>query len=94
MAAPPKRITPPLVQQFHVAVDLQLKSGHATYEAAEKAALAIKKRYPQLRVTVYDAKEQRHTPILLPATAANPGRSSRRIMRTTARRPAVAGGKH
>ncbi|MGB8633078.1 MAG: hypothetical protein WCD69_27500 [Xanthobacteraceae bacterium] len=28
------------------------KSGYATYEAAEKAALAIKGRYPQLQVAV------------------------------------------
>jgi hypothetical protein len=54
---------PPLVEQFYVAVDRQLKSGHATYEAAEKAALAIKRQHPQLHITVYDAKEQRHAPI-------------------------------
>ena len=33
---------PPLTEPFHVAVDRQLKSGHETYEAAEKAALGIK----------------------------------------------------
>jgi hypothetical protein len=51
---------PPLTQPFHVAVDRQLKSGHETYEAAEKAALKIKHRYPQLHVTVFDARERRH----------------------------------
>jgi hypothetical protein len=55
--APLKRVKPPLVEQFHVAVDRQLKSGHGTCEAAAKVALAIKKRYPHLQVTVYDAKE-------------------------------------
>ena len=38
---PPK---PPLTEPFHVAVDRQLKSGHETYELAEKAALEIKNR--------------------------------------------------
>ncbi len=51
---------PPLAQPFHVAVDRQLKSGHETYEAAETAALKIKNRYPQLHVTVFDARERRH----------------------------------
>jgi hypothetical protein len=54
---------PPLTQPFHVAVDRQLKSGHETYEAAELAALKIKNRYPQLHVTVFDAKEHRHKAI-------------------------------
>lgn len=52
---------PPLIEPFHVPVDRQLKSGHETYDAAEKAARGIKKRYPKLQVTVFDAKEQRHT---------------------------------
>ena len=51
---------PALVEPYHVAVDRQLKSGHQTYEAAEKAALKIKNRYPQLNVTVFDAREGRH----------------------------------
>ncbi|WP_456635014.1 hypothetical protein [Bradyrhizobium sp. USDA 10063] len=46
-----------------------MKSEHESYEAAEKAAIEIKKRHPKLHVTVFDAKEQRHTPIELPATA-------------------------
>lgn len=60
---------PPLVEPFHVAVDRQLKSGHDTYQAAEKAALAIKERHPQLCVTVYDTKEQRHRVIEQPKLA-------------------------
>jgi hypothetical protein len=51
------RATAILVEQFYVAVDRQLKSGYATYEAAEKAAREIKKRHPNPRVTVFDAKE-------------------------------------
>ncbi|MCA1454305.1 hypothetical protein I6F35_13915 [Bradyrhizobium sp. BRP22] len=52
-----------------------MKSEHESYEAAEKAAITIKKRHPKLYVTVFDAKEQRHTLIELPA-AGNGPRSS------------------
>ena len=55
-----KPIKPSLTEQFHVAVDRQLKSGYDTYNEAEQAALKIKNRYPQLHVTVFDAKEGRH----------------------------------
>ena len=89
---------PPLTEPFHVAVDRQLKSGHETFEAAEKAALAIKKRYPQLQVTVFDAKEQRHTLIEQPrlANASNKNRLAGQANRNTVgrRKVAVAGGKH
>ena len=44
----PIRATAPLTEQYYVAVDRQLKSGFGTYEAAEKAAKEIKKRYPNL----------------------------------------------
>lgn len=97
--APVRRLSkPPLTEPFHVAVDRQLKSGHETYEAAEKAALAIKKRYPQLHVTVFDAKEQRHTLIEQPslAGAANKNRHADQATRNAVERHkiAVAGGKH
>jgi len=88
---------PPLVEPFYVAVDLQFKSGHKTYEAAEKAALAIKKQHPHLHVTVYDAKEQRHVAIKQPKPGADPTRN--RLVRRAAwrrrerRRSAVAGAK-
>lgn len=88
---------PPLTEPFHVAVDRQLKSGHETYEAAEKAALAIKKRYPQLQVTVFDAKEQRHTLIEQPklAVAANKNRLAEKATRNAVgQRKVAAGGKH
>jgi hypothetical protein len=58
----------PLVEHYYVAVDRQLKSGFGTYEAAEKAAQEIKKRHPNPQVTVFDAKEQSHTPIEQPST--------------------------
>jgi len=61
VTAPVRRPSkPPSTEPFHVAVDHQLKSGHDTYEDAEKAALKIKNRYPHLHVTVFDAKEARH----------------------------------
>jgi len=94
-AAPPRRAPPVLVEQFYVAVDRQLKSGYATYEAAEKAARAIKKRYPQLQVTVYDAKEQRHTAIEQSKASADPSKKpARRVNSTSSQRRAAAGGRH
>jgi hypothetical protein len=59
----PVRARTPLIEQYYVAVDRQLKSGFGTYEAAEKAAQEIKKRYPNPQVTVFDAKERRYTAI-------------------------------
>ena len=88
---------PPLIEPFHVAVDRQLKSGYETYEAAEKAALTIKKRYPQLHVTVFDAKEHRHTLIEKPRPtgASNTNRLAEQTTRNAVERhKAVAVGKH
>jgi len=62
----PIRATVPLIEQYYVAVDRQLKSGFGTYEAAEKAAKEIKKRYPNPHVTVFDAKTRSHTAIEQP----------------------------
>ena len=86
---------PPLAEPFHVAVDRQLKSGHETYEAAEKAALGIKKLYPKLQVTVFDAKERRHMLIEQPnhAGASNKNRVAGRLNHDAAeRRPAAVVG--
>ena len=70
----PIRAKAPLIEQFYVAVDRQLKSGFGTYEAAEKAAQEIKKRYPSPQVTVSDAKEHRYTTIEQPiASTKRPG---------------------
>ena len=62
----PIRAKVPLTEQYFVAVDRQLKSGYGTYEAAEKAARETKKRFPNLQVTVFDAKGQHHTAIEQP----------------------------
>jgi hypothetical protein len=47
----------PEVGQFRLMVDRQTKASFATYEAAEKAAMAIKTGHPIVSVVVYDAKE-------------------------------------
>ena len=47
----------PEMGQYRLQVDRQTKASYATYEAAEKAGLVIKKGYPILHVTVYDAVE-------------------------------------
>jgi hypothetical protein len=56
----------PVIERYYVALDRQLKSGYGTYEAAEKAAREIKKRFPNTQVTVFDAKGQHHTAIEQP----------------------------
>ncbi len=66
--------TAPLIEEYYVAVDGQLKSGFGTFEAAEKAAKEIKKRYPTPQVTVFDAKKRSHTVIEQPiASTKRPG---------------------
>jgi hypothetical protein len=65
----PIRAASPLVEQYYVAVDRQLKSGYGTYEAAEKAARAIKERHPNPQVTVFNSKEQSHTAIEKPTVS-------------------------
>ena len=45
----------PEPNQFRLQVDRQTKASYATYEAAEKAGLVIKKGHSILHVTVYDA---------------------------------------
>jgi hypothetical protein len=42
-------------------VDGKFKSEFETSEAAMKSALELKKKYPQIQVNVYDAKEQART---------------------------------
>jgi hypothetical protein len=59
----PIRAAAPLVEQYYVAVDRQLKSGYGTYEAAEKAAREIKETHPNTQVTVFDSKQRSHSAI-------------------------------
>ena len=41
--------------QFLLQVDRQTKTSYATYEAAEEAAMVIKRAHPIVQVAVYDA---------------------------------------
>jgi Cys-tRNA synthase (O-phospho-L-seryl-tRNA:Cys-tRNA synthase) len=47
-------------------VDRQTKGSYATYEAAEKAGLEIKKEHPKLQVAVYDRVESLNKIIEMP----------------------------
>jgi hypothetical protein len=47
-------------------VDRQTKGSYATYEAAEKVGLVIKKEHPILQVAVYDGVESVNKIIELP----------------------------
>jgi hypothetical protein len=89
-----RAIPAPLVEPFYVAVDRQFKTGHGTLEAAEKAALAIKKRYPQLYVSIYDTERRRHTSVQQPVATGNrnPGSSQARN-NNQRRRASVATGR-
>jgi len=57
--------------RFRLQVDRQTKESYVTAEAAEAAGLAIKKAYPILHVSVYDAVDGVTKTIELSA-AANP----------------------
>ncbi len=79
----------PVNQATAAAPNRQLKSGYGTYEAAEKAALVIKKQYPQLQVTVYDAKAQRHTTIEQPKAGVDPRKKPSQQVRGATSQPRV-----
>ena len=51
-------------------VDGKFKSEFETSEAAMKSALELKKKYPQIQVNVYDAKEQARTLVELTEKSA------------------------
>jgi hypothetical protein len=52
--------------RFRLQVDRQTKASYATYEAAEKAGMGIKKEHPILQVAVYDGVESVNKIIELP----------------------------
>jgi hypothetical protein len=52
--------------RFRLQVDRQTKASYATYEAAQKAGLGIKKEHPILQVAVYDSVEGVNKIIELP----------------------------
>ena len=54
-------------------IDGKLKSEFDTSEAAMKSALELKKKYPQIQVAVYDAKEHARTLVELTKKSAPVG---------------------
>ena len=52
--------------RFRLQVDRQTKASYATYEAAEKAGLVIKKEHPVVQVVIYDVVESVSKIIELP----------------------------
>ena len=72
-SAPEEPVPEPVTQRkqaeggrFRLQVDRQTKGSYATYEAAEKAGLAIKKEHPLVQVAVYDGVESVNKIIELP----------------------------
>jgi hypothetical protein len=53
-------------RRFRLQVDRQTKGSYATYEAAEKAGMAIKIGHPILQVAVYDGVDSVNKIIELP----------------------------
>ena len=64
----PERVTQrkPEGGRFRLQVGRQTKGSYATYEAAEKAGLVIKKDHPILQVAIYDGLESVNKIIELP----------------------------
>ena len=72
-SAPEESVPEPVTQRkrvdggrFRLQVDRQIKASYATYEAAEKIGLGIKKGHPTLQVAVYDGVEDVNKIIELP----------------------------
>ena len=85
---------PSLDEQFHVVIDRQLKSAYATYQSAEKVALAVKERYPQLQVSVYDRGKGQYTIIARLETDPNPNKpASTGAAGATVKRSSIAARK-
>ena len=72
-SAPEESVPEPITQRkrvdggrFRLQVDRQVKGSYASYEAAEKAGLGIKKEHPIVQVAVYDGVEGVNKIIELP----------------------------
>jgi hypothetical protein len=73
-------------------VDGKFKSEFETSDAAMKSALDLKKKYPQIKVNVYDAKEHARTLVDLTEKSAVPiGPASRAYHRRARRDRRIAG---
>lgn len=55
---------------YGLEVDRKMKSLYATSEAAMKAGLEIKRKFPLVQVTVFDAVARTRIPIELPKESA------------------------
>ena len=53
---------------YAVAVDMKVKSEYKTAEEALKAGAEIKRKFPLVQVTVYDADKGTRTPVEVPAS--------------------------
>ena len=53
--------------RYLLQVDRQTKGSYATSEAAQAAALVIKKKYPIVKVSVYDSVDNSNTLVEAPA---------------------------
>ncbi len=58
----------PETGRYLLQVDRQTKGSYKTSEAAQAAALTIKKGYPIVQVSVYDSVEYTHTLVEAPAS--------------------------
>jgi hypothetical protein len=56
--------------RYWLQVDRQTKGSYQTSEAAQSAALVIKKGYPIVQVSVYDSVDYIHTAVEVPAKAS------------------------
>jgi len=59
----------PETGRYWLQVDRQTKGSYPTSEAAQAAALVIKKGHPIVQVSVYDSIEYTHTLVELPAAS-------------------------
>lgn len=53
---------------FGLEIDGKMKSHYATLEAATKAGLELKKKFPLIQVKTFDAKERTRHPVELPSS--------------------------
>jgi hypothetical protein len=56
----------PEIGRYLLEVDRQTKGSYKTSDAAQSAALAIKKRYPVVMVSIYDSVNNSRTLVELP----------------------------
>ena len=60
----------PEIGRYWLQVDRQTKGSYKTSEAAQTAALVIKKAYPIVQVSIYDSVESANTMVELPAASS------------------------